>query len=97
MHDSEQTEDKNKYIDPTLGNRLHDLPEWSEDFTENAEDAGVLETGNTPASTSRESDSEAPRTVVSGKQYLHSLRGRPKLRSTQEIQNYVGSLQESQW
>ena len=78
LHDSEQTEDKNKNIDPTLGNRLHDLPEWSEDFTENVEDEGVLETENTPASTSRESDSELPRKVVSRRHgiFTHSAKDR---------------------
>ena len=87
LHDSEQTEDKNKNIDPTLRNRLHDLPEWLEDFSENLEDEGVLETENTPASTSRESDSELPRKVVSRRtRYFYSLRESPKLRSMQEDQ-----------
>ena len=47
---------------------LHrDLPEWLGEFTENLEDEGMLAPRDTPASTSRESDSELSRKVVSAK------------------------------
>ena len=35
LRGSEQSEDENKDIDLVLGNRLRDLSEWLEDFTEN--------------------------------------------------------------
>ena len=48
-------------------NHTRDLPEWWEDFTENQENEGVLASRDTPASTSRGSDSERPTKVVSRK------------------------------
>ena len=52
------------------GNLLRDLPEWLEDFTDNLVGEGVSASRDTPASTSRQSVSKLPRTVVSGK---HSI------------------------
>ena len=69
-HDFEQTEDKNLDIDLVLGTRLHDLPEWMKDFTENLVDEGVSAPRDTPASTSRESDHKLSRKVASGKQRI---------------------------
>ena len=60
----------NKDTVPVHGNLLRDLPEWLEEFKENPEDIGVLASRDTRASTSRESASEPPRKVVSGK---HSI------------------------
>ena len=41
LHDSTQTEDETEDIDFVLRNRLQDLPEWLEDFTESLLDDGV--------------------------------------------------------
>ena len=65
---------------------MRDLPEWLEDFAENLVDEGVSASWDRPASTSRESDSDRPTKVVSGK---HSIFTHfPKLRSTQENQDH---------
>ena len=67
LHHSEQTGDSTqKKIDLMLGNLLHDLLEWLEDFTENLVEEGASASSDTPASTSRESDQEFSRKVVSG-------------------------------
>ena len=55
-----------KDTEQVQGNFLRDLPEWLEDFTENLLDEGVSASRDTPASTSRDSDLEPPRKVVSG-------------------------------
>ena len=66
MRRTEQSEGESKDTDPVQGNLLPDLPEWLEDFTENIMDQGVSASRGTPASTSRESDQELSRKVVSG-------------------------------
>ena len=79
----------------TAGNRLRDLPEWFEEFAENPEDAGELASRDTLANTSHDSDSGRPTKVgIEKALYLYSLPERPKLRNTQENQDYKGSLQE---
>ena len=65
MHGSERSEEENKDINQVLENRLQDLPEWWEDFIENLADDGVSASRDTPASTSRGSDQERSRKVVS--------------------------------
>ena len=80
------------------GNRVRDLPEWSQDLTENLEDEGVPASRDTPANTSQDSDSERPAKVVSRKQqYPCSLPERPRNCEMQENQDYKGSLQEAHW
>ena len=54
--------------DGTSGKRLRDLPEWSEEFTENLQDTEVPP----PAHISQDSDSERPTEVVS-KSRMHSI------------------------
>ena len=98
LHDSEQTEDETEDIDFVLRNRLQDLPEWLEDFTESPLDEGVSALRNTPASTSRESDQELSRKVVSDKRSIFTHF--PKDRHCEVIsqdQNYKCSLQKSHW
>ena len=58
--------------DPVQGDLMRVLPEWLEEFRDNPVDEGVSALQDTPASTSREPDSEHPSKVVSGK---HSARG----------------------
>ena len=65
--DSEQFAGDSTDTDPVQGNLLRDLPEWLEDSTEKLVNEGLSASRDTPASTSRESDSEHPRKVVSGK------------------------------
>ena len=62
-----KSKNKNKDgdTDPVQGNLLRDLLEWLEDFAENLVDEAVSASRDTPASTSRESDSEPPRKVAS--------------------------------
>ena len=64
---------KNGDIIPASGNRLRDLPEWLEEFTENLEDKEVPASRDTPANTSQDSDTELPSTVLSTKNctYTH--------------------------
>ena len=56
-----QPETKEKNIQQAAGNRLRDLPEWLEEFTDNLEDAEVQELANT----SHGSDSNRPTKVTS--------------------------------
>ena len=72
LHDSDDTEDRNKEIDPEPGMRSDDLQEWLEDFTENLVDERVSASRDTPASTSGESDSEPPKKVVLAKHSIFS-------------------------
>ena len=72
LHDSEDTEDRNKEIDPVPGIRSDDLQEWLEDFTENLADERVSASRDAPASTSGESDSELLRKVVFAKHSIFS-------------------------
>ena len=65
------------HTDPALGNLLHHLPEWLEDFTENLVVEGVSASRDTPASTSR--DSEPPRKVVSRKHEIAKYAREPRL------------------
>ena len=62
----------NKQRDIVLapGNRLQDLPECFEEFTENIEDEGVLTSRDTTANTSRDSDSVRLTKVVSRKHII---------------------------
>ena len=57
------------------------LPEWLEDFIENLEDGGVLASRDTPARTSRDSQSEPPRkvfTLTSRKTEIAKSAGEPR-------------------
>ena len=47
LHDSTETKNENEDIDPALGIRPHDLPEWLEEFTENLLDEGVAASRDT--------------------------------------------------
>ena len=74
--------------------RLRDLPEWSEEFTENLEDTEVPALANT----SQDSDSERLTTVATRKHSIfYSLSQEPKLRSEQANQDFEGFLQEAHW
>ena len=89
---------KNRDIVLAWGHWLRDLPEWSEEFTENLEDEGVLASRNTPAHTSHDSDSERLTKVVSGKHIIFTHIPKDRIfRNTQENQDYKGSLQEAYW
>ena len=66
-HNSEKSEDENKDIDLVLGNRLQDLSERLEDFTENLADERLSASRDTPTSIFLESNHEPPRKVVSSK------------------------------
>ena len=61
---------KDRKIVPASGNWLRDLQEWAQEFTDNLEDEGVLQSRDTPTNTSQGSDSERTTKVVSGK---HSI------------------------
>ena len=87
---------KNKEIDLIVGSLLHDLAEWLEDFTENLVEEGVSASSDTPASTSRESDQELSRKVVSGNHSIF-IPERPNFQSVQEDPNYKGFLQKTHW
>ena len=58
------------------GDLLRDLPEWSEELTENLEDEGMSASRDTPASTSHDSDSERPGKVISRKHEVFLLTSR---------------------
>ena len=58
---------KNEDTEPARRNPLHDLPEWSEEFTENLVDERVPEHTDAPASSSHKSALEPLRKMVSGK------------------------------
>ena len=91
--DFEQSEGDSKDTDPIQGNSLRELTEWLEDFKENPVDEGVSATRDTPESTSRESDSESPRKVVSGRHRIFThFTQRPKLRHLHEDPRSQGHL-----
>ena len=48
LHDSAETEDTNEHIDPAMGIRSHDLPEWLEEFTEHPVVEEALPQGTHP-------------------------------------------------
>ena len=76
--------------------RLRDLPDWLEEFTDYLEDKETP----VPAHVSQDSDSERPTKVGSKSrkhQIVYSLSKRPKLRSMLENQNYEGSSQKTRW
>ena len=95
---SEQWEGDGEDPDPVQGDLLRDMPEWLEDFAENAVDEGVSASPDTPASTSRESDSKPPRKVTLVKHcILTHFPKNQRLRGMQENQPLKGSLQETHW
>ena len=74
--------------------RLRDLPEWLEEFTDNLEDTEL----HAPAHISQDSACESGiKMNIKEAQYLHSLPKRPKLRSLLSNQDYKGSLQKTHW
>ena len=85
-----QKQNINKDNQQAAGNRLRDLPEWLEEFTDNLGDAEV------PASAHISHDSDRFGTTcesgIQEAQYFHSLPEGSKLRSMQEDQNYKGYL-----
>ena len=76
--------------------RLRDLPEWLEEFTDNLEDTEVhalrAHFSGLRFGTSCESGIK-----ITEAQYLYSLHKRPKLRSLLAIQMDKGSLQKTLW
>ena len=58
---------KNEDTEPARRNPLHDLPEWSEEFTDNLVDERVPEHTDATASSSHKSALEPLRKMVSGK------------------------------
>ena len=90
-----QNKNQNKDTVPVQGDLLRDLPEWLEDFKENPEDAGVSALRDTPASTSRESASEPPRKVVSGKHSFFTHFTKDRNWSMLVNQDDKGSLQKT--
>ena len=80
----------------TAGDRLRDLPERVEEFTENLEDTEVPASANI----SDDSDSEHPAKVASKKYSVHthiSPKKKTKLRGLQANQDHKGSLQKANW
>ena len=74
--------------------RLRDLPEWLEEFTDNLEDTEML----VPAHSSHDSDSERPAKVASRKHRIHTHF--PKDRNFDvclRTKNDKGSLQKTHW
>ena len=68
------------------------------EFTENVVEERVPQSRDTPASSSRESDPEPQRKVVSGKHSIHTHF--PKDQNCEirrEDQDYKGSLQKTHW
>ena len=75
-------------------NRLRDLPEWLEEFTDNLEDAEMP----APAHISHDTDSERPTTVASRKhRFFTQSPERRKLRHLHANQNNRSSLQETHY
>ena len=68
--DPTKKQNKNKDNSLAPSNRLRDLPDWLEEFTENLEDKEVPALRDTPANTSQDSDSERSTKLVSRK---HSI------------------------
>ena len=87
-----QKPDRNWDKQQAADNRLRDLLEWLE-FADNLEEAELVAS----AHISRESNSEPPREVASGKHSIFTHFQRPQLRGLQENQDYKGSLQEALW
>ena len=63
---------KNEDTEPVRWDLLRDVPEWSEEFTENLVDERVPAFRDTPASSSRESASEPLRKAVSDKHSIYA-------------------------
>ena len=63
---------KNEDTEPARRNPLHDLPEWSEEFTDNLVDERVPEHTDAPASSSHKSALEPLRKMVSGKHCIET-------------------------
>ena len=89
-----QNKIKKRKVSRDADDRLRDLPDWLEEFTD------ILEDTELPASahSSQDSDSERP-TKVALKSTRHRIHThfpkRPKLRSLLAIQNDKGSLQKT--
>ena len=76
--------------------RLRDLPEWLEEFTDNLEDTETP----VPAHVSQDSESERPTKrgiKIKEAMYCHSLPKRPELRSMFANQKYEGSFKKTHW
>ena len=63
-----QNNSQNKSNKQATGDRLRDLPEWLEEFTENLEDTEEL----VPANLSHDSDTERPTEVISRKHSIYT-------------------------
>ena len=87
-----QKPDRNWDNQQAADNRLRDLLEWLE-FADNLEEAELVAS----AHISRESNSEPPRKVASGKHSIFTHFQRQQLRGLHENQDYEGSLQEALW
>ena len=70
--ESRKNKNKEADIDTAQGDMLRDLPGWLEEIIENLLDDRVHSSRDTPASSSRESDPEPVREVVSGKHSIHT-------------------------
>ena len=66
------TQIKNDDNETVRSDLLHDLPEWSEEFTENLVDESVPAHRDAPASSSRESSSEPRGKVVLGEHSIYT-------------------------
>ena len=85
---------KQKMRTLVTGDRLRDLPEWLEEFTDNLEDTEVPALANT----SHDSDSELSTKVASRKHRIkNSPPSSPKLRSLQANHDDKVSLQKATW
>ena len=70
--ESRKNKIKEEDIDTAQGDLLRDLPDWLEEFTDNLVDEKVPSSRDTPTSSSRESDPEPVREVVSGTHSMHT-------------------------
>ena len=87
---------KNKEYTRNAGDRLRDLPEWLEPFTDNLEDAETL----APAQDSQDSDSGRTTKVTERSRkhnICYSLLKMPSLRRLLENPNHKGPLQKAHW
>ena len=90
-----KTQNKKKGDDQgAAGDRLRDLPEWLEDFTENLEDTEMP----APANISHDSDSERPMKVAPRNHSIYNhLPKSQNCEVCKQTKIHKGSLQKANW
>ena len=92
-----QNQNKKRDNNQASDDRLRDLPEWLEEFTDNLEDTEMFAAAHTHFSGLRFGTSFESGINIKEDKYLYSLPKRPKLWSMLAKQNYKGSLQKTHW